>query len=557
MVVKELFEMKHQTLSSKIYIESHSTRGMAIMIVLGFLLMGMTLMMGLMNTSSLVRQSSQQNISKTQIDFDSDALSERVKNEILQIIQTEIALARPVPLELTGEFIKSQLSAPIESQESILWIRCLGQGISGAGRQSDCKADQVFPKVYDFSVQVIDPTTGAISATETEIHIEQAGLSAYAFFIKNETEPVVTVGPTNFAGIFGLNFASPSGKQIKFKPGLGEISFQNLFLTNLNPDQLDIERQASVHFNKGALTAYNSVSFSGLDSLHTELKENAVNKRSPTHSDEVQCSHLTLQPHGDIKILAFLNPDCSDLIAEDTIEVGNNQALYARGSKIRLDASSPEGVTRVGNIAIIADGDVELRSSIVRDKDDRSPLEGFPIVMAKGDLLISKEMRTLRRDEGYPQLGQARSITGASLDPTIQVDLSYVSLRTDPHTMGGSLKFDPSLIDKSTPASSARNLGLAAFNGLFISEKSPVSRVLYPHSSGSVHGFSQVQWTYPPALSAVGTDWFRAQLEGGALRAIVTRSERKITDRKQAQLSYDCPASVCSAATIRTGREIE
>ena len=289
------------------------------MIVLGFLLMGMALMMGLMNTSSLMRNSSQQNISKAQIDFDSDALSERVKNEILQIIQTEIALARPVPIELSGEVIKSQLSAPLESHESVLGIRCLGQGVSGAGRNRDCKADLVFPKVYDFSVQVIDPATGAIAATETEIHIEQAGLSAYAFFIKNETEAAVTIGPTNFAGIFGLNFANPSEKQIKFKPGPGEISFQNLF----------------------------------------------------------------------------------------------------------------------------------------------------------------------------------------------------------------------------------------------ISEKSPVSRVLYPRSPLAVHGFSQVQWTYPPALSAVGTDWFRTQLEGGALRAIVTRSDRRTTDRNQAQLSYECPASVCSAATIRAGRDLE
>jgi len=217
------------------------------------------------------------------------------------------------------------------------------------------------------------------------------------------------------------------------------------------------------------------------------------------------------------------------------VSMVSNQAFYARGNKVFLSTNDPQGVTQVKNIAIVARGNVELRSSIVRDHDNLSSLEGYPTVITPGNLIISKNMTTLLSNS-MSTLGQIENpgIPSAEESPTIQLDLSYISVRPQGSQglMGGSVVFDPELRNAAT-SYEATSLGKAHFNGLYISEQTPTSRMLFQNSD-RVDGFSDVKWTYPPALSAVGTDWFQTQLNGGALRATITRYEKQFTNIQQA-----------------------
>jgi len=519
--------------------------GLALIAVLGMLMLSMVLMIGMLSLSQKMNQTARQYTSKVQTEVQSDSLSDRVRLALLNIVQTKMALtasSSEPPINLDDESqIKTMIKNSIfldEANEQITRVRCVGQGSKPAG---ECDSSEILPKIYDFSVQSIDSATGTLATRETEIQIQQAGLSSYAFFIKNETNSAVTLGPAVFSGIFGVNFApSVDNPTISFRPGSDRIVFENVFMTNLaNPQaSFGIEDASRVNFQRGVVGSSQGVSFDNLNSLHSSLKNTAINVGDFQASATPGCSKITLTATSEIQYQEYETPDCSGEPSFGRSYIpATNQAIRARGEKVLLDSSDPSGKTGVGNIAILADADVELRSSIVRSTvvDDvaRDPLDGFPTIMTSGNLVISGEMKSLLPNS--QTLGEVTS-TPEGDGPTIQVDLSYISVKNASTQQSGSLKFDPSLIGAAN-TSEAINLGRAVFNGLFISEVTPQSRRLFP-GSNLVDGFSDVDWSYPPALSAIATDWFLTQLNGGALRATATRYEKRNVDISQALSTF-------------------
>jgi len=522
---------------------------MAIVIVLGILLIGIGLMIGFMKGSARFNQNTLQRSAKLQSDLRTDSLSDRVRRAILQEVQLRMAETgtNQNTVNLDGnEILNSQALAnlPMEPNQRVLSIRCIGQGTNPTGV---CNSQNILPKIYDFAVQTNDPDTGTITMAHTEFQIQNASLSSYAFFIKNELAPTITLGSAIFDGIFGINFAPtpagqtpPPAQRVRFRPGDGNIIFKNVLMTNLtNPQtQFDMQQGAQVQFEQGVVSNPEGVSFSNLDNLHQTLVNRAVSSgfTAPVGTAEPECSSVVLQSDGRLRYTEF-----SDVLCEDSsfhmsdVSMVSNQAFYARGNKVFLSTNDPQGVTQVKNIAIVARGNVELRSSIVRDHDNLSSLEGYPTVITPGNLIISKNMTTLLSNS-MSTLGQIENpgIPSAEESPTIQLDLSYISVRPQGSQglMGGSVVFDPELRNAAT-SYEATSLGKAHFNGLYISEQTPTSRMLFQNSD-RVDGFSDVKWTYPPALSAVGTDWFQTQLNGGALRATITRYEKQFTNIQQA-----------------------
>jgi hypothetical protein len=529
--------------------DSNHPRGMAIVVVLGMLLIGIGLMIGFMKGSARFNQNTLQKSAKLQSDLRTDSLSDRVRRAILQEVQLRMAETGTTQntANLSGTNIlnsDSLINLPIDQNQRILSIRCIGQGPNPSGV---CNSQNVLPKIYDFAVQTSDPDTGTITVAHTEFQIQNASLSSYAFFIKNELAPTITLGSAIFDGIFGINFApTPAGQtpppdqRVRFRPGAGNIIFKNVLMTNLsNPQtQFDMQQGSQVQFEQGVVSQPEGVSFSNLDNLHSTLINRAISSgfSAPAGSAEPECSSLILQSDGKMQYNEFSDINCEDSSFQlSEVSMASNQAFYARGNKVFLSSNDPQGLTQVKNIAIVARGNVELRSSIVRDQENLSSLEGYPTVITPGNLIVPKEMRTLL-NSGTSTLGDiANPGVGSDIEePTIQLDLSYISVRPQGSQglMGGSVVFDPALRNAGT-SYEATNLGRAHFNGLYISEQTPTSRILFQNSD-RIDGFSDVKWTYPPALSAIGTDWFQTQLNGGALRATITRYEKQLTNLQQA-----------------------
>ncbi len=547
-------------------LQRKQSNGMAIVVVLGILLIGIGLMIGFMKSSARFNQSNVQRSAKIQSDLKTDSLSDRLRRAILQEVQARMAETgmTQATVSLGGQQILDSQSIqrlPMEVNQRILSIRCIGQGSTPSGV---CTSQNILPKIYDFAVQTIDQDTGTITMAHTEFQIQNASLSSYAFFIKNEMAPSVTLGSAIFDGIFGINFApTPNGQtpppqqRIRFRPGAGNITFKNVLMTNLpNPQtQFDLQQNSQVHFEQGVISNPEGVSFSNLDNLHNTLVNQAVNAgfSAPPGTPTPECSSIVLQSDGKLQYNEFSDVACEDSSLQmSDISMVANQAFYARGNKVLLSANDPQGITRVKNIAIVAQGNVELRSSIVRDAENLSALEGYPTVITPGNLVIPKEMKTLL-NSGTSTLEDINPGVGSDVEyPTIQLDLSYISVRPQGSqgVMGGSVRFDPELRNAGT-SDDAINLGKAHFNGLYISEQTPTSRVLFQNSD-RVDGFKEVKWTYPPALSAIGTDWFRTQLNGGALRATVTRYEKQFTDVQQALTAFRGGTSVTEIKQAET-----
>ncbi len=533
--------------------DSNRQKGMAIVVVLGILLIGIGLMIGFMKGSARFNQNTLQRSAKIQSDLRTDSLSDRVRRAILQEVQLRMAEtgATQNTVNLSGSDIlnsQSLANLPMEPNQRVLSIRCIGQGANPAGI---CNSQNILPKIYDFSVQTNDPDTGTITMAHTEFQIQNASLSSYAFFIKNELSPTITLGSAIFDGIFGINFApTPAGQnpppdqRVRFRPGAGNIIFKNVLMTNLtNPQtQFDMQQGSQVQFEQGVVSNPEGVSFSNLDNLHQTLINRAISSgfTAPVGTAEPECSAIVLQSSGKFQYNEFSDVNCEDSSFQlPEVSMVSNQAFYARGNKVFLSTDDPQGLTQVKNIAIVAKGDVELRSSIVRDQENLSSLEGYPTVITPGNLFIPKEMKTLLNSGTSTLEDIANPGVGSDVEyPTIQLDLSYISVRPQGSQglMGGSVVFDPELRNAAAYYE-ATNLGKAHFNGLYISEQTPTSRMLFQNSD-RVDGFSDVKWTYPPALSAIGTDWFQTQLNGGALRATVTRYEKQFTNVQQALRAF-------------------
>jgi len=521
------------------------SRGLAIVAVLGAIFLGLTMMMGMIRFSQMMSQSANQQTSRVQSDFQTDALTERVRSTILREVQLAMANHNPSdPLSLSGALMRELISDDLllESGEKIISLRCLGQGVSP---QLDvCTSDDVLPKIYEFSVQTTGSALVVTSVIQSEIQIQNSGLSNYAFFIKNEPSDSVTLGPAEFSGIFGVNFAprpngsnQPPQKRVLFLPGDGEIRFKNAFITNLAQpqQQLDMTHGSRVHFERGVISKPDGVGFQSLSALHSQLIETGIQARQV---ERAECSKLILMnnpQNPQLTYQEFEDRDCSFPSAEpELLAPQDNQAVFARGRRVILEADDESRNVAMNNIAIVAQGDVELRSSVVRNPELSSG-RGYLTVMTTGDLVIPSQMKSLL--PGSPPLANVTS-TPLGDEPTIQIDLSYISINPGPSegSYGGSVRFDESLRNASGPEN-AVNLGRAVFSGLFISEKTPQSRLMFS-GSNAIDGFGQVQWKFPSAISAIGTDWFNAQLSGGALRATVTRYERRGFDRQQALKSY-------------------
>ena len=551
-------------------------RAMALVIVLGLLLVGIGIMASLVKLSGRLASQSINFSSQIQSELETDYFSNRVREGILRIVQVKTALTggsspattldgQAILNILKGQTCSSSPSAspsdcdlqiPIDSQETILSITCIGQGPNPTGL---CDSSQILPKIYSFSVQTSDTANGTIASAQSEIQIQRAGLNAYAFFVKNETQPFIAIGPSDFNGIFGLNFAStvagggaPPAQRLKFIPQNKEINFRNVFMTNLPnfQSQSEGEELANVYFEQGYVSTSASMSFDDLNSLHGELIDRARSLDSANQikwDQEPGCSKITLNSDESFEYEEFADKECKISLDEESTTFAplNNQSFYARGPTVIIDSASPSDPNKLNNIAIVADGNVELRSSIIRDPE-RDALAGYPVIMAKGDLIISGQMKSLL--PGNPVLSAINTDVTAET-PTIQIDLSYISVASSnapggstppgqitPPSFGGSIRFDPSLTQAASPGG-AIDLGRAQISGLFITERTPVSRRLFPPSN-EIDGFSNVSWEYPSALSAVNTDWFRTQLGGGALRSVITRYEKKMQDIQQALKAF-------------------
>jgi hypothetical protein len=522
-------------------------QGLAIITALGFLVLSMGIVLTLAFITARFKIDSRHFERQIHTQIETKDFSNRVRKIVLAYVQEAIATAQDLDLEQLRIQIENQIQLddrPNGNSLKILSLRCVGQGSTPDG---SCDSSPVLPKIFDLSVQTTDRATSTNSLLSAEIQIQNAGLSSYAFLIKNEMRPEIRLGSAVFAGLFGVNFHRPSEEEdfhrrrIRFETQNGSIVFQNAFVTNLgNPqEQFVIPNAARVRFEQGIISNPEGVNFQNIDNLLPQLKAAAEDQENTAalggEQTSPECSKVTLHSNSSaFDYFEYTDRDCSipNSAAQPSgpiqgKEIASNEVIYARGNKVILETQSPNGLTSVGNIAIVTDGNVHLHSSI-RRSPSLDPLNGFPSVISPKDLIVSAEMASLL--PGHPKLKDVSSVTTQQDQPTIEVDLSYISVSNG--ASSGSLQVDPELLS-AVDYSQATNLGKARFSGLYISDQTPTTRLLFDGSS-AVEGFSETEWSYPSALSAIPTDWFKTQLAGGALQAHVTRYEIQTTQIQEA-----------------------
>ncbi len=522
-------------------------RGLAIITALGFLALSLGMVLSLAFMTTRFKMESRYYASQIHTQIEIKDLANRVRKALLADVQEAIATSRELDLDQLRIQIETQIQQDDPHQTSpfkLLSLRCIGQGSSPNGL---CDSSSVLPKIFDFSVQTTDRATSANSLVSAEVQVQNAGLSSYAFLIKNEMRPSVSLGSAVFAGLFGINFNRPAEegeferRRIRFETQNGDITFQNAFVTNLSSpqEQFVIPNASRVRFEQGIISNPEGVNFQSIDNLFPQLKSAAEDLKNTAaiggEQTSPECSRVVFHANSSaFDYFEYIDRDCS--IPNSAAQpngpilgkaIASNEVIYARGNKVILETQNPDGRTGIDNIGIVADGNVHLHSSIRRSAA-LDPLSGFPSVISPKDLIVSAEMRSLL--PGNPRLRDISAIPANHDEPTIQVDLSYISVSNG--ISSGSLQVDPALLSASH-LSEATDLGRAKFSGLYISDQTPTTRMLFP-GSASVEGFSETEWSYPSALSAVSTDWFRTQLAGGALQAHVTRYEIQTTQIQEA-----------------------
>ncbi len=547
-------------------------RGMALMLILGSLLLATAAFVGFYRASQSFLRKTTSYASQVQTEFDSAHLAERTRRAILREAQMRMAGNGATNLmnTLTPEVL--QTSVFLQPGERILQVRCLGQGAEDAFQHEVCTASSVLPKVLEFSVQSTDPSTQQMRVVRQEIHLNNPSLNNYAFLIRAEDrEQQFTLFPATYAGLYGIIFTNPnlvlpppsgssiSPRRIKLAPDqyTGNLIFQKAFITNLpNPrDQIEIPSSAANYLQMPAgvvSAATGGLDFGRVNSVYDDLKSSAVNASALATlppGTVINCSRVTLMRSASrVRYQNFSDTGCTTAIDSPTeYPMQANQSIYARGQNVLLNSevtsggiTSDNGMTKVDNIAIVADGTVQLLSSIRRDST-MDPLSGYPAVMTPGQLMISQNMTTLLSgSQTLGQITQNQGLSSSSTNPTIQVDLSFIAAG---NSLGqANVVVDPQLFGSSgvQSAGNAVSLGKAVFNGMYISDKVPTTRVVY--SSVITDGFNKIDWTHPAALSSVQTDWFSAQLGGGALQASVVRSEQTTLDLSQALSAFNGPS---------------
>lgn len=547
---------------------SYFERGIALVIILGALLIATGAFIGFFQASRRFLGKSAAYTSQVQTDLDSQQLADRTRREVLRIVQEQMINNSNASLMpgLSPQTIQQGIFS--ESNERILAVRCIGQGSGEDFQFQTCTANQILPKVFELRVQSMDPSTQQMRMVSQEIQINNAAANNYAFYIKNEDREIVSLGSANYSGLFGINFTNPLlvnpsnptqlPKRILLRPTIyppAPLVFQKAFITNLpNPrSQFDINDQSAplVQMPGGVVsTNTNGLDFGALDAVHARLKADSVNIQQLQNLPQgttVNCSRVTLMKDtSTVRYQSFSDANCTtEIDAAQSYAMTSNQAIHAMGERVLLatevTSGADNGMTRVDNIAIIADGNVELRSPIRRNPN-MDPLNGYPAVLTHGDLVISQNMTTLL--PGSPTLAGITSNQSSSspTNPTIEVDLSYLAIARPPDQNGQNAAISRVVVDPALFGSSsaqAINLGRAKFNGMYISDKAPTTRLMY--GSTTVDGFGAIEWNHPPALAAVMTDWFSAQLGGGALQAFVVKTERSTLDLSKALTAFDDP----------------
>ena len=547
---------------------------MALMLILGSLLLATAAFVGFYRASQNFLRKSTSYTAQVQTELDSQQLADRTRKAILREVQSKLA-SGSINTNLMNTLTPSALQASVflHSNERILEVRCLGQGSEEAFAHQVCNASSVLPKVFEFTVQSMDPSTQQMKVTRQEIHLNNPSINNYAFLVRAEDRAQqFTLFPATYSGLYGMIFTDPtavvpppypgaaSPRRVKFAPDQhsGNLVFQKAFITNLpNPrDQIEIPVSATNYLQmpSGVVSAASGgLDFGRVNDVYSNLKTTAVNAQALANlpaGTVINCSKVTLSKSSSRVVYQnFADPNCSTTPIDSPTEylMQSNEAIYARGQNVQLNTevtsgglSSDNGITKVDNIAIVADGNVQLLSSIRRDST-MDPLSGFPAVMTPGQLLVSQNMTTLLSSS--PTLGQITQgqVSPSTTTPTIQVDLSYIAVGNSQG--GANVVVDPQLFGTNGTQSigNAVALGKAVFNGMYISDRVPTTRLVY--NSVTVDGFNKIDWTHPPALSSIQTDWFSAQLGGGALQASVVRSEQSTLDLSKALSAFNSPSA--------------
>ncbi len=553
-------------------LKQKTNEGFALAIALVGLVALTSVFVFFMGKSQRFKDVSEQKSSQTQAQWQVSGSLEEVKSELLRQVQArlsslEAGSAPQTPLNVGLQSVLAQI--PTLSDRA-LELSCIGEGPT----LSSCSLRQVFPKIFRTLVRSLSEDGQVSSLIRAEIQVQNAKLNSYAFLVKNETRPQLNIGKSLINGLFGVNFSqealSTGSAKIYFRTESGPITFQKAFVTNLSDaSSLEPTDQNQLHLNGGIILGHRALSFEALPLLFEDLKRNAVNQSWVTEnqnpwsnqwltsttaasqktvgggyiavnsvllaegtvdggdvSNSIQCSRVIFEGESRVTLEKYTTGDCSGPAAQIFRDksISHNQALYAEGGEVRLQARGDGYEFRQKAIAILADGNIRFETPMVRDATNPSH-EGYITLISKGNLVVDASASSLVPDKKLSQLTTALLPSDGS--STFQADVSFIGIGEQ----NSAVVFDSSLFNVSNGIA----LGRAEFNGLFVGTTMPSTKVMTT-SGGvtTVKGFEETNWNFPLALQGLNTDWFKAELSGGVLQAVVTKIQKTEINLQQA-----------------------
>jgi len=339
---------------------------------------------------------------QTQLRLHAYANFERLRDVLTKDIQSKLSVGNTSQID----FI------PIEFGNAHYQIKCLGEGNPFKANQCSYEINE-FPKLVSLRIETRNSDAEVLRISAT-LSFQQAALSNMSYLILNETKSSVNFGRADIGGAVGIFFAGPG--EINF---YDNANFEELFFTNLSADQLKFPiNSAKVDFKKGILTNGNGFSGMILDNFNQLVSTAEIPGKSsgpmdtPPDYNETGASELRVKlgnvsgKFGASFVKTTYFQVCTSGVCQVQSQsqnfphrqIPNNQVYFFPG-KVIVDSISDKEPAILGqsNFTMIAQDNIELASSIVRDESLKSNEGNIALVSLQGSegLIINKNSRSL------------------------------------------------------------------------------------------------------------------------------------------------------------------
>lgn len=444
--------------------------------------------------NKIISSKSHQRLQKQQVFSLVQRYQAELHHKVEEAIQDSSSMPNPQQvLNLDSSF---QLSAS-----------CLGEGdpivLDGICSNDPSK----FPKVYTLRLKKFDAERSSIIQAFAQIELTPARLKDFALVVTDESASSLNIGNSSFDGKVSLRFRDGEVGRLRFFNS-EEIFFKESLYTNLQEPSQQIEFEAGsspdlVSFEKGIIKSpiQSSDLIENFSTLRQDHKGPLIDDTvfRPARPDETTLEFSESGGRCRLKVVAHKYPSLSEgeglevgfteseVIFDGQVEPGT--LIYSASERVRLLPSSSSDPNKIklcdgiGNFTLLAENDVRLATSIVRDAHYQD--EGhIAIVSLSSNITLDERTRSLAGDS-FADLasGVAAPVPG---EDSFIIDANLVSVGS------GEGLHPPLEVSSSVLSVDHARLGRLSLNGALIGPSTSYFKRIDPDTGEVISGFEEV-----------------------------------------------------------------